>query len=73
MREQRGCHRDVRFYRGSRETTSSGCPDPARVLREVAAKRRILAPARPRPPWPCYDRRDLASPHTGHPDFPSRV
>ncbi|GAA2532280.1 DUF6221 family protein [Streptomyces koyangensis] len=46
--------------------------DPARVLREVEAKRRILA-RHARDPWPCHDLRDLASAYTGHPDFPTRA
>jgi hypothetical protein len=43
--------------------------DPARVLREIDAKRRILA-RHARDPWPCDDLQDLAAPYTGHPDFP---
>ncbi|WP_239475237.1 DUF6221 family protein [Streptomyces sp. CS131] len=35
--------------------------DPVRVLREIQAKRRILA-RHARDPWPCHDLRDLASP-----------
>lgn len=46
--------------------------DPARVLRETAAKRRILA-RHARDPWPNDDLRDLASPYTDHPDFPART
>ncbi|MFB8441151.1 DUF6221 family protein [Streptomyces niveus] len=54
--------------------------DPARVLREVEAKRRV--PARHVPwdnrddcrydgeTWPCDDLLDLASPYAGHPDYP---
>jgi hypothetical protein len=46
--------------------------DPARVLRDIAAKRRILA-RHARDPWPSHDLRDLASLYTGHPDFPVRA
>jgi len=46
--------------------------DPARVLREVAAKRRILA-RHVADPWPCDDMLDLASPYADHPDFPRRA
>ncbi|WP_406500043.1 DUF6221 family protein [Streptomyces sp. NBC_00846] len=46
--------------------------DPARVLREVEAKRRILA-RHARDPWPCHNLRDLASPYTDHSDFPARA
>jgi Family of unknown function (DUF6221) len=46
--------------------------DPARVLREIEAKRRILA-RHARDRWPSDDLRDLASPYTGHPDFPARA
>ncbi|GGK32137.1 hypothetical protein GCM10011583_74870 [Streptomyces camponoticapitis] len=46
--------------------------DPARVLREIEAKRRILA-RHARDPWPCHDLRDLALPYADHPDFPSRA
>ncbi|MFJ5047343.1 DUF6221 family protein [Streptomyces sp. NPDC088719] len=46
--------------------------DPARVLREIEAKRRILA-RHARDPWPCHGLRDLASPYAGHPDFPARL
>ncbi|MFJ7060030.1 DUF6221 family protein [Streptomyces microflavus] len=46
--------------------------DPARVLREIKAKRRILA-RHARDPWPCHDLRDLASPYNDHPDFPARA
>ncbi len=44
--------------------------DPARILREVEAKRRILA-RHARDPWPCHDLPDLASPYADHPDFPA--
>ncbi|MGW8485361.1 DUF6221 family protein [Streptomyces sp. NPDC055886] len=44
--------------------------DPARVLREIEAKRRILA-SHARGSWPCHHLRDLASPYTDHPDFPT--
>ncbi|WP_159043755.1 DUF6221 family protein [Streptomyces sp. NRRL S-1521] len=43
--------------------------DPARVLREVEAKRRVLA-RHARDSWPRHALRDLASPYTNHPDFP---
>ncbi|MFI8007259.1 DUF6221 family protein [Streptomyces sp. NPDC086010] len=46
--------------------------DPARALREIKAKRRILA-RHARDSWPCHDLRDLASPYTDHPDFPARA
>ncbi|WP_332760413.1 DUF6221 family protein [Streptomyces sp. MT206] len=46
--------------------------DPARALREIEAKRRILA-RHARDPWPCHDLRDLASPYADHPDFPARA
>ncbi|MFF2077175.1 DUF6221 family protein [Kitasatospora sp. NPDC058162] len=55
--------------------------DPARVLREVAAKRRILARHAPGPAgacrhdrnrWPCADVRDLLPPYADHPDFHPR-
>ncbi|GGK30712.1 hypothetical protein GCM10011583_73160 [Streptomyces camponoticapitis] len=46
--------------------------DPARVQREIEAKRRI--PTRhARDPWPCHNLRDLASPYADHPDFPARA
>ncbi|MFC9588929.1 DUF6221 family protein [Streptomyces sp. NPDC056944] len=45
---------------------------PARILREVESKRRILA-RHARDPRPCHDLRDLASPGAGHPDFPARA
>ncbi|QNS08326.1 DUF6221 family protein [Streptomyces xanthii] len=45
--------------------------DPARILREIEAKRRILA-RHAREPWPCPNVRDLASPYADHPDFPDR-
>ncbi|MFI9813604.1 DUF6221 family protein [Saccharothrix variisporea] len=53
--------------------------DPARVLREVAAKRRVLRRHRPErvgdrvvcrvdgDPFPCADVRDLAAPYADHP------
>ncbi|MEU5620663.1 DUF6221 family protein [Streptomyces sp. NPDC047802] len=46
--------------------------DPARILREIEAKPRILA-RHARDPWPSHDLRDLASPYTDHPDFPARA
>ncbi|GLW90853.1 DUF6221 family protein [Actinokineospora globicatena] len=55
--------------------------DPARVLREVAAKRRVLKRHAPGPRgacradgsrWPCAEIRDLAAPFADHPDFPRR-
>ncbi|WP_405662004.1 DUF6221 family protein [Streptomyces sp. NBC_01166] len=46
--------------------------DPARVLREIEAKRRILA-RHARDPWPCHNLRDLASPYTDHPDYPAQA
>ncbi|WP_454320781.1 DUF6221 family protein [Streptomyces phaeoluteigriseus] len=57
-------------------SSSGGCAtrfealhDPARVLREIEAKRRI--PARhAHDPWPCHNLRDLASPYADHPDSP---
>ncbi|MFF8653218.1 DUF6221 family protein [Streptomyces huasconensis] len=50
--------------------------DPARVRREIEAKRRILA-RHARDPWPCHDLRALASPSVlispaGCPDPSSR-
>lgn len=58
--------------------------DPARALREVAAKRKTLARHSPVRSagrrmcatclgsctfWPCYDLRDLAAVWSGHPDY----
>ncbi|MFD8010836.1 DUF6221 family protein [Streptomyces sp. NPDC058955] len=45
--------------------------DPARVLREIEAKRRILNRHR-HDPWPHHDLHDLAAPYTDHPDYPPR-
>ncbi|MFI1189969.1 DUF6221 family protein [Streptomyces californicus] len=47
-------------------------PDPARILREVEAERRVLA-RHARDPWPCHDSRVLASPYRDHPGFPARA
>ncbi|MFJ3968882.1 DUF6221 family protein [Streptomyces parvus] len=46
--------------------------DPARVLREIEAKRRILA-RHSHAPWPHPDVQDLASPYIDHPDFPAQA
>ncbi|APS20271.1 hypothetical protein TK78_15895 [Streptomyces sp. Tue 6075] len=46
--------------------------DPARVLREIEAKQRILA-RHAHDPWPYHDVQDLASPYVDHPDFPAQA
>ncbi|MER5889755.1 DUF6221 family protein [Streptomyces sp. NPDC001941] len=44
--------------------------DPARTLRDIEAKRRVLT-RHAHDPWPCDDLRDLAAPYADHPDFPA--
>ncbi|WP_071528846.1 DUF6221 family protein [Streptomyces mutabilis] len=46
--------------------------DPARVLREIEARRRILD-RHAHDPWPYAGSLDLASPYTSHPDFPAQA